>query len=135
MGNDGGVYAHIVDAFLNFVQIHNVTASPVTITRRIKLKSIIEYNQKRCYLIDFNTDSKLTMTGWKNKTIKIIKFAIMAAALLVSLSQLQIIFTSLKQLLTSVSMTPVSTVIDFNHDFTFPCGVTVYGGPPKNNGT
>ena len=31
LGNDGEVYAHIVDGFLIFIQIHNVTASPVTI--------------------------------------------------------------------------------------------------------
>ena len=134
LGNDGGVYAHIVDEFFNFVQIHNVTASPVTIPRRIKLKSIIEYNQKGCYLIDFNTDPKLTITGWRNKTIKVVKFAIMAAAFFVSFSQFQMVFTSLKQLPRSISMTPVFIAIDFSHEFTFPCGVTVYGGLPKNDG-
>ena len=81
-----GFTLNIFDAFLNFVQIHNVTASPVTMLRRIKLKSIIEYNQKRCYLIDFDTDPKLTITGWKGKTVKIVRFAIMAATFLVSFS-------------------------------------------------
>ena len=32
-------------------------------------------------------------------------------------------------------MTTVFTAIDPNFEFTFPCGVTVYGGLPKNNGT
>ena len=91
--HDGGVYAHIVDTLLNFVQIHNVPASPVTIPRRVKLKSIIEYNQEGCYLIDPNTDPKLTITGWRGKTVKV---AIMAATFFVLLSQLQMAFTSLR---------------------------------------
>ena len=32
-------------------------------------------------------------------------------------------------------MTPVSIAVDLNHEITFPCGATVYGGLPKNNGT
>ena len=43
--NNGGMFAHIVDVFLNFVQIYNAIVLPITIPRRIKFNSIIEYNQ------------------------------------------------------------------------------------------
>ena len=49
LGKNGGMFAHIVDAFLNFVQIYNAIMSPITIPRRIKLNSIIEYNPEKCY--------------------------------------------------------------------------------------
>ena len=47
----------------------------------------------------------------------------MAAIFLTQLSKPLTIFTS-----------PVSTTVDLNHELTFSCGVTVYGGPPKNDG-
>ena len=131
------MFAHIVDVFLNFVQIYNVTALPVTIPRRVKLNSVIEYNQKKCYFVDPCTDPKLTFTGWGKKTVKIATITIMVAALLISPSQPPTVLTSLKQLptipMSLVSMTPVSTTVGLNHEFTFPCGVTVYGNPPKND--
>ena len=43
--NDGNVFAHIIEVFLNLVQTYNATVIPVTIPRRTKLKSILEYNQ------------------------------------------------------------------------------------------
>ena len=84
--NDGGVFPHIIDVFLNFVQTHNATAIPVIIPRRTNLKSIFEYNQEKYYFADLNTDPKLIFTGWKNKTVKIVKFAVTAMVFLTQLS-------------------------------------------------
>ena len=124
LGDDGGVFAHIVDVFLNFVQIHNVIVVPIVISRRAKLKSIVEYNQEKCYFAD-PSDSKLAFTGWKNKTVKVAKATVMAAIFLVSLSQPPTIPASS----VSISFT-ISTAVDFNFELTFPCGVTIYNGPP-----
>ena len=54
----------------------------VTIPRRTKLKSIVEYNQERYHFVDPNTDPKLIFTGWKGKTVKIAKFAVTTMAFL-----------------------------------------------------
>ena len=91
------MFVHVVDFFLNFVQIYNATTLPVTIPKRTRLNSIVEYNQKKCYFADPN-DAKLTFTGWKNKIVKIVKAAVIAAIFLISFSQPETVFMSLRQL-------------------------------------
>ena len=73
------MFVHIVDAFLNLVQIYNTTTLPMTIPKQTKLNSIVEYNQERYYFADPN-DAKLFSTGWKNKTVKVVKAAVITAA-------------------------------------------------------
>ena len=87
LGNNGKMFVYIVDVFLNFVQIYNATILFVTIPKRTKLNSVIEYNQEKCFLVDFSTNFKLIFTGWKSKTIKIVKSAIMAAVFLAQFSK------------------------------------------------
>ena len=123
------MFVHIIDVFLNFVQMHNAITLPITIPKRTKLNSIIEYNQEKCFLVDFNTDFKLIFTGCKNKTIKIVKFAVLVTTFLFSFPQFSTVLAS------SVVSTPISIAVDFKHEFTFLCGVIIYGGLFGNDET
>ena len=111
---------------MNFVQAYNATAIPVTIPRRTKLRSVVEYNQERCYFADPNTDPKLVFTGWKGKAVKIAKFAVTTMAFLAQPSIFPITST-----VREISKT-VSINIDFGFEYTFQCGITIYSSPPKS---
>ena len=49
------VYAHIVDANINFVLVRNDTEEEMTLGRNAKLGTIIEYEADGCYLADTST--------------------------------------------------------------------------------
>ena len=49
LNQNDDVFAHIVDANLFFVQIHNIIDFSIILSRRVKLKSVIKYNQQECY--------------------------------------------------------------------------------------
>ena len=44
------VYAHVVDSNLFKMLVRNIIDKSITLTKRVKLKTIIEYNQTDCYL-------------------------------------------------------------------------------------
>ena len=52
LGFDGGVFAHIVDAGINFVQVRNATELPAKIEKRSQLSGLIEYTKQGAYLVD-----------------------------------------------------------------------------------
>ena len=58
LNQNDDVFVHIVDANLFFVQIHNIIDFSIILSRRVKLRSIIEYNQQECYQITVNEISK-----------------------------------------------------------------------------
>ena len=50
LGFEGGVYIHIVDASISFVQLRNATNYLAQISRCTRLGSVIEYTQDGYYL-------------------------------------------------------------------------------------
>ena len=69
LGFEGGVYAHVVDASISFVQLRNATDHPARINRRTKLGNVIEYAQDGCYLAS-PEEAPLAAGGWLNRKPK-----------------------------------------------------------------
>ena len=65
LGHSGGIYAHVVDSTLSFVQLKNSTDYPVIIQRRKRLGSVVEYTQQGAFLAA-TEDAHLASTGWKS---------------------------------------------------------------------
>lgn len=64
--HDDDVFAHIVNVKLSFVQIRNATKSLITLSRKIKLDFVVEYNiTQECYMI-ISLDVNLTACEWMN---------------------------------------------------------------------
>ena len=49
LGQDDNVFAHIVDASMNHVMIRNRTPHPITLRKRARLDTLVDYNQQECY--------------------------------------------------------------------------------------
>lgn len=90
LGEQGGVFAHLVDASFSFVQVHNATVHPVDVPRRTRLGTVVEYNQQGCYLATPDEAaavkptkcwlSRRSMRNWKAKIAKAATIAAYAAA-------------------------------------------------------
>lgn len=64
--HDDDVFAHIVNVKLSFVQIQNATKSSITLSCKIKLDFVIEYDiTQECYMI-ISSDANLTVCEWMN---------------------------------------------------------------------
>lgn len=50
LGQDGGVYAHIVDVDLDKILVRNTLTTPINLARRVQLGTVTEYNQADYYL-------------------------------------------------------------------------------------
>ena len=70
------VFVHIVDAFLNHVMIRNIIQHFVILQKRVRLITLIDYNQQKCYNLTSNIDfliiddwkiTKQHQRTWKNK--------------------------------------------------------------------
>ena len=44
LSRENDVYTHIIDSFFFFVQVNNVIARSIILSRRVKLNTVIEYN-------------------------------------------------------------------------------------------
>ena len=53
------MYIHVVDVNLSRILMRNTINLSIILTRRIKLDTIIEYNQTSCYLIISNNVDKI----------------------------------------------------------------------------
>ena len=58
------VFAYIVDAFLNHVMIRNIIQHSVILQKRVRLKTLIDYNQQKCYNLTSDVDF-LVIDDWK----------------------------------------------------------------------
>lgn len=54
------VFAHIVNASLSFIQVHNAIEASIILARRARLNIVVEYNQQDCYQV--NVDKALKAT-------------------------------------------------------------------------
>ena len=59
LNQNENVFAHIIDSNLFFIQIHNITIESITLIKRTRLKSIMKYNQQKCYQITMNEAFKV----------------------------------------------------------------------------
>ena len=62
LNDQSDVYAHLIDFIFSFVQIHNVSLYSVELFRRVRLRTLIEYNQQKCYLITSDETSTIKFT-------------------------------------------------------------------------
>ena len=51
LGTKGGVFAHIVDSSMAFIQVHNATDASVRIPHKARLGSIAEFDQEGAYIV------------------------------------------------------------------------------------
>ena len=64
LGHHGGIYAHIVDSTMAFVQAKNATAEPVSLPKHTRLGTIVEYAVDGCYQISYKS-ADLATCGWR----------------------------------------------------------------------
>ena len=68
LGEKGGLYSHVVDAALSFVQFRNDTEKPVTIQRHARLGMITGFNEDGCFLANpVDHHLALSTRKWKSK--------------------------------------------------------------------
>ena len=49
LGLDGGTFIYIVDTSLSFVNVYNISYTPVVLPRRIRLREVLENRYKGYY--------------------------------------------------------------------------------------
>ena len=84
------VFVHIVNAFLNHVMMRNIIQYSIILQKRARLKTLIDYNQQKCYNLTSNVDfliiddwkiTKQHQRIWKNKLNMTIVVAIYVVSL------------------------------------------------------
>ena len=58
------VFVYIVNAFLNHVMMRNIIQHSIILQKRVRLKTLIDYNQQECYNLTSNADF-LIINDWK----------------------------------------------------------------------
>ena len=58
------VFVYIVNAFLNHVMMRNIIQHSIILQKRARLKTLIDYNQQKCYNLTSNVDF-LIIDDWK----------------------------------------------------------------------
>ena len=114
LNDDDNVFAHIVDVELDHVMIKNIINYVVQLFKRVRLDSIIEFNQQRCYNLTF--DAKFLIIenwtnrrsrSWKSKLDMIIATTIYAISIEIDLSLKVIdiiIIVVITSIITSISI-------------------------------
>ena len=130
LGFDGGIYAHVIDASVSFVQVRNSTEQPARINRRAKLGNIVEYTQDGCYLTSPD-EAPLAAGGWLNKKpVRSWEPEVAKAAAVASVSMASTVagFTPNAAFTEKVASTePSSITIDPALEHVTLNGITVYG--------
>lgn len=137
LGHDGGVFVHIVDASLSFVQVHNTTDSQVILPRRARLDSMVEYNQQGCYMASPDLAPKAAC-GWMSDAAtkrswkaKLAAAATVTAAYAVTTTDISSVAGN--SVTSSTIDESISSMfipqIDTNLEHVCPNGVIVYGQP------
>lgn len=106
LGGEGGVFAHIVDSSMTFVQARNATGAPIALPRNTRLGTVVEYAVDGCYQVSYKL-SDLAACGWRTSDRS------EATA-----------FTSTTP---SDARTDDAVTVDPNLEHVLPNGVTVYG--------
>lgn len=136
LGFDGGVFAHVVDSSISFVQLRNATDKPAQISRRTRLGNIVEYNQAGAYLVS-PEDASLAAGGWltrkprqswKSRVARGIAAMATAVAMTGTSSSSPSVDTSMIPEVSRIGTSSSSAVtIDPSLEHVMPNGITVYG--------
>ena len=114
LNQNDDVFVHIMNVNLFFVQVHNIIETFVILSRRARLKFVIEFNQQKCYQTTIDDVLKIVcdwmfkrtiQNNWKTKITKtavvvVIVFAITIAEYIDSITiasaniELNIVFES-----------------------------------------
>ena len=70
LNQNNDVFVHIMNVNLFFVQIHNIIELFVILSRRIRLKFVIKFNQQKCYQITIDDVSKLFVIECSSESYK-----------------------------------------------------------------
>lgn len=100
LGYQGGVFAHVVDTAMTFVQAKNATSAPVVLPRHVRLGTVVEYEANGCYQVSYKSAS-LAACGWRTS----------------DRSQVSALATT----------APATTKVDRNLEHVLSNGVTIYG--------
>lgn len=132
LGYDGGVYAHVVDSSLSFVQLRNSSARPVQITRRTRIGTVTEFNEEGCFLATPEA-APLATGGWMSRRPKQSWKSRIAKGLLAVAAGAA--YMEGNSLLEHGNPTPsvftASTTVDPSLEHVLPNGITVYGSSPE----
>ena len=137
LGYTGGVFAHVVDASFQAIQVKNDTDQAVIIPRKARLGMLGEYQQDGCLPIGAH-HADLAATGWRNWKTEIARkaFTVATAMSAAVLPDSQGGLTkpspgsalgSLESFSPGVSGTAVA--VDPLLEHVMPNGVTIYGKP------
>lgn len=130
LGQAGGVYAHVVDASFQAVQVRNDTDLPVVIPRKTRLGTLGEYDQDGCFPIEaYHSD--LAATGWRNWKTKLARDVMTIASAMTAVAA-PIPMPSDHQVELRKPTAGANSdliVIDPSLENVLPNGVTVYGKP------
>ena len=128
LGHDGGVYAHVVDSSLSFVQLSNTTDHPTQITRRTRLGSVVEFGQEGgCYLAEPEA-APLAAGGWMSRKPKQSWKSRIAKALMTvaaTAATAATVYTASGSSASDKNASP--TTVDPSLEHVLPNGITVYG--------
>ena len=130
LGVNGGVFAHLVDSSLSFVQVYNATDAPVKLQRKCRLGSMVEYSQDGAYLaspVDAFLAAGSTKSWSGNLAKGITAFAALACAGMMANSVVPTMQTSTNSVATMAQPTPPQPMIDPRLEHVMPSGLTVYG--------
>ena len=64
LDHENDVFAHIIDAVMNHVMMRNISQLSITLRKRFRLDTLINYNQQECYNLTSNADF-LATDKWK----------------------------------------------------------------------
>lgn len=131
-GTEGGVFAHIIDSSMTFVNVHNATDAPVRLPRKARLGSIVEFDQEGAYMVaaehaplSAGNTSTWKKKSWKSNLAKGLAFAAAAYAAMAQPSDPAL----RKPSAAPASATSTTVGIDPALEHVMPNGVTIYGTP------
>lgn len=130
LGREGGVFAHVVDSSLSFVQLRNASDRPARISRRSRLGSVVEFQEEGCYLATPEA-APLAAGGWMLRKPKQSWKSRIAKGLLTVAAGVAAYTTSgslpRNENPGSSTSTPASTTVDPAHEHVLSNGITIYG--------
>ena len=135
LGHDGGVYAHVVDSSLSFVQLSNATNRPAQITRRTRLGSVIEFGEEGCYLAEPEAAplaaggwiSRRPKQSWKSRIAKALMTVAATAATAYTASASSSSEVPASNSAAPAISAPTATSVNPLLEHILPNGITVYG--------
>ena len=127
LGHAGGVYAHMVDASFQAVQVRNDTDLSVVIPRKARLGVLGEYEQDGYFPIGAH-HADLAATGWRNWKTKLAR-DIVTVATAMTAAVAPDLQASLRKPTADTSSGSMAVTIDPSLEHIMPNGVTIYGKP------